>query len=488
MSPPAGEAVLRGRLRAGDGNSPAEVGTAGSQYRAPTPAFQLRVALELARVEGWLLVRNLLVLGGLLAGGALAWHYMSEGAASLWWAAGWQVGYGQMVLSGAVLAAAQLAAGRARRDDMQDLYEGLPVSAATRTAGHLFSLVGALPASLVLIGATSALTEWRGAIGSPNPAALIAGALLVFTGGAIGVALGARFPHPLVGMLGALIWIAPFSQSNRFSGPGTWLWPWVMPYQLGQFPAPVAGYPPTVAHALELAGIAGLAAVVALAWRAGSASRRGVLVGAGALTFAVVCAAGGAMYRPVPTADVNRLVSDVAAPASVQHCVTDNGVRYSAYPGLGAVLRSVEGPVNAVVARVPARPAQPLSVEQTTNISLDDASLTHGHSKAQLATWAAELDNAPVARVSSSAIYLPIWSWPTKGQAAATARFDLALAAAEWRSGSHPAPAPAQPVNASPSTRPESPSPSGWPSPPPAASSATPSWRPCSPSKWAAAP
>ncbi len=101
-----------------------------------------------------MLLRSLVVLAGLLAGFALALHYMNEGALSFWWAAGWQVGYGQMFLSAAVLATAQLATGRARRNGMEDLYEGFPVSATTRAVGHLFSLVGVLPASLVLIGAT----------------------------------------------------------------------------------------------------------------------------------------------------------------------------------------------------------------------------------------------------------------------------------------------------------------------------------------------
>jgi len=208
-----------------------------------------------------------------------------------------------------------------------------------------------------------------------------------------------------------------------------------MPYQLGQFPAPVTGYPPSAAHAVALAGIAGVAMVVALAWRASTGLWRGLLLGVGALSLAVACIAGVAVYRPVPFVDVSRLVSDVAAPASVQHCVTDRGVRYCVYPGLGPVLRSVEGPVAAVIAHVPARPAQPLTVEQTTDISLDDASLTHGHPKAQLAAWAAELADAPADRASSSAIYLPISSWPANRQAPATARFDLALATAEWALG-----------------------------------------------------
>lgn len=39
-----------------------------------------------------------------------------------------------------VLIAAQLATGRARRDDMQELYDSFPVSAATRTLAHLTAL------------------------------------------------------------------------------------------------------------------------------------------------------------------------------------------------------------------------------------------------------------------------------------------------------------------------------------------------------------
>lgn len=434
MSQPAGQALLRRRW-AGSATPRSEPGAAGDQYRPAGRAFHLRVALALGRAEARLLVRSLLVLAGLLAGGAVALHYMSEGAVPLWWAASWQVGYGQMFLSTTVLAAAQLAAGRARRAGMDDLYEGLPVAASTRTAGHLFSLVGALPASLLLLGATSALAEWHGAIGSPGPIALGAGGLLVVTGGAIGVALGARFPHPLVGVLGALVWIAPFSQSNRFAGSGTWLWPWVMPYQLGQFPAPLAGYPPAAAHALYLAGTAGFAMAVALLWRARTGLGRGVLLVSAALAIALACTAAVDMYQPVPTADINRLVSDVAVPPSGQHCESGKGARYCVYPGFGPVLSSVEGPVAAVISRIPATPAQPLTVEQTANLSLDDASLTHGHPKAQLSVWAAALADVPSARARSSAVYLPVSAWPTNKLAAPTARFDLALATAEWALG-----------------------------------------------------
>ena len=84
--------------------------------------------LSLARVEAYLLVRNLLVLAGLVAAGALVWVLFGS-VQPLWWNAAWQIGFGQLVLGMAVLAAAQLAAGRARRDGMADLYASFPATA-----------------------------------------------------------------------------------------------------------------------------------------------------------------------------------------------------------------------------------------------------------------------------------------------------------------------------------------------------------------------
>jgi hypothetical protein len=73
------------------------------------------MVLALARVEAWLLVRSLLVLAGLLAGGFAMWLYFRQ-ATVLWWDASWRIGWGQLILGSTVLAAAQLAAGRARRN------------------------------------------------------------------------------------------------------------------------------------------------------------------------------------------------------------------------------------------------------------------------------------------------------------------------------------------------------------------------------------
>ena len=86
---------------------------------------QLRTALVLARVEASLLARGLLLLAGLVAGGAVVW--LSFGSAEpLWWITGWRIGFGQLFLAAAVLVAAQLATGRARRNAMADLYASFP--------------------------------------------------------------------------------------------------------------------------------------------------------------------------------------------------------------------------------------------------------------------------------------------------------------------------------------------------------------------------
>jgi hypothetical protein len=49
-------------------------------------------------------------------------------------------GCGARPAAATVLIGAQLATGRARRDDMQELFDSFPVSAATRTPAHLTAL------------------------------------------------------------------------------------------------------------------------------------------------------------------------------------------------------------------------------------------------------------------------------------------------------------------------------------------------------------
>jgi len=316
---------------------------------------------------------------------------------------------------------------------MADLYASFPATAGTRTVADLAGLAGAAPASLVLIGAAVAVVQVRGAIGAPSIAVLAGGVLLVVAAGAAGVAIGTRFPHPLAGVLGALVLFGISGQTNRLSGGAVWLVPWeTQSDQKGGLPGPLAGYPPVGAHVLELAGIAVLAGIVALTVTAGRTRARGGLATAGILAVAVICLAGALQLRPIPTAELNHLVGEAVNPASVQRCTTARQVRYCLYPGFGRQLPALEAPVNGVLADLPARPDQPLTVRQVLSLYLPDSTLTHGHPARQVSQWQAQLQRAPGSAATASVIYLPVGSWPAAGARLADARFDVALAAAEW--------------------------------------------------------
>jgi hypothetical protein len=395
-------------------------------------AGRLRIVLGLARAEGLLLARSLLILAGVVGGCALVWGF-NHATPPMWWDAVWEIGTGQVIVAMAVLVAAHLAAGRVRRNAVQDLYDSFPASAGLRTAGHLTALAGALPASLLLIGVTVGL-DFRGAVGTPSVAALVGGVLLVIAGGATGVAIGIRFPHPLAGVLAALALFILFTQAQRFSGGVVWLFPWAQVDGLHGLPGPLTGYPPAAAHSAELAGFAVLAGAIAIALTA----RRGrpliALALAGGLALTVICVAGAAQLRPIPAAQLNHLVTETADPASAEHCAAVGKVRYCLYPAFGSDLPAVQAPVDAVLARVPDLPADPLTIMQLVSLSLADTTLTRGQPRQRLAAWGSELARMPGNAAAPSAIYLTVGSWPGGAQAA-DGRFALALSTADWAVG-----------------------------------------------------
>jgi hypothetical protein len=429
---------MTGPALRGTDAAPADGGSRGAGLpRSP----RLRIALGLARIEALLMVRSILVLAGLLAGVLAVWGWFwFNPMQPLWWWADWRIGVAELILAMTVLVAAQLAAGRARRDAMADLYASFPATAGTRTLACLAGLAGAVPASVLLAGAAAGLVQLRGAIGAPGIMVLAGGVVLVIAAGAAGTALGSRFPHPLAGLLGALALFLPTATAHLLPGWSIWLIPWhFFPDQLGWLPGPLTGYPPAGAHAAELAGAAILAAIAALAMTVRNTRARGLLAAAGILAMAAIFVAGAAQLEPVPAAELNHLAAEMADPGSVQHCTTASQVRYCLYPGFGRDLSSIEAPVNEVLALLPARPSQPLTVRQVLSVDFTDPSLTRGQPQQQVSQWTAQTRNAPGNITAASAIYLDVGEWPTRGGWLTYADFNLALAAADWAVGFTPA-------------------------------------------------
>jgi hypothetical protein len=275
----------------------------------------------------------------------------------------------------------------------------------------------------------------HGAIGTPDATVLASGLLLLIAAGAAGVALGARFPHPLAGLVGALALFLSSGMTHLASGAVNWLVPWEMVQdQLGQLPGPLTGYPPGRAHALELAGLAAVTGIAALAVTVRQARARGGLAVAGIVAVAVICLAGALQLRPIPAAELNQLASEIADPASAQACTTASQVSYCLYPAFGPLLPSLEAPVNGVLAHLPAQPAKPLTIRQVATLSVPDSTFTHGLPDRAAARWNAQVQLAAGNAIAAppSAIVLPVGAWPAAGGQLADAHFDLALAAAEW--------------------------------------------------------
>lgn len=418
------------------GTATADRAGGGSRGAGLHQAPQLRTVLYLARTEALLMARSVLVLAGLLAGVLAVWGWFwLNPVQPLWWWADWRIGVAQLILAMTVLVAAQLAAGRPRRDAMTDLYESLPASSAARTLACLAGLAGAVLASGLLLSAAIVLVQLRGTIGAAGTMVLAGGVVLVIAAGAAGTAIGSRFPHPMAGLLGALALFLPTATAHLLPGWSIWLIPWhYFPDQLQGLPGPLTGYPPAGAHAAELSGVAVLAAVAALAVTVSRAQARALLATAGVLAVIAIVFAGAAQLEPVPATQLSQLAAEMADPGAVQHCATASAVRYCLYPGFGRDLSSIEAPVNEVLALLPARPSQPLTVRQVLSVDFTDPSLTRGQPRQQVSRWTAQTRYAPGNTTAAAAIYLTTGEWSAAGSLAG-ADFNVALAAAGWAVG-----------------------------------------------------
>ena len=250
-----------------------------------------------------------------------------------------------VLLAWATLIATNLAALRSRRDGTDELFGSLPTPASVRTAGHLVSGLAAVPVAAVILGGYIAYVMVDGGIGSPNVAELLVGPLLVAGGAMLGVLVARWAPHPMVAPLAVVATLfvqGKLSESN------------VSPFRWMAFSADGVGlddgnaFPGQVDwHVLFLLGTIAIAAALALSRHGFSRPVGTFLVGA----VAVSGVAAFAQTRPLSGTDARRQALALTSPELV--CQTREGVRYCVPSGYEIRAGQWEGPVQAVLARVP---------------------------------------------------------------------------------------------------------------------------------------
>lgn len=257
------------------------------------------------------------------------------------------VALGLVPLAWATMIATNLTALRGRRDGTDELYGSAPSSPTARTLAHLLSgWVAVAGGAVVLLGWLA--LEWQrgGAIGSPNVAQLMVGPLVVAGAAAVGV-LSARWaPHPLVGVLLVPATIVVQGMLGS-SGSSPFRWMTFVPDSRLEDGHPFPG--PVDWHVLYIVGTVVIAGVLAVARH--GLRRRVVLCLAGAVAFTGVAAI--AQTRPLSDTEARRQAALLTHPEL--ECETRAGVRYCAPEDFRVRFDQWEGPVQAVLARVPAQ-------------------------------------------------------------------------------------------------------------------------------------
>lgn len=443
-------------------------GAAGSprarRGRAALTRPGCRVLLLAGRREALWLARSPLVLAGLAVATWLIWlnnrvHVSAYVPTQLtfWWYADVSIVACLLAAAGGVLMAGQLAAGRARRDQMEQLYASYPASAAVRTGAQLVSVTGPVVLAAAVTGAAWAWLDSNGTLGAPRLWVLGAGLLLIAAAGTIGVALGTWLGHPMAGILVVLaLGLIEIDLTLSFDNPvhlpgGTaWLFPWSDPGSvLATLPGVTVPYPPP-AHLAELAALIVLAVAVAL-WRA--LPHRRALAAVALAALGVTCWSGWSQARPVPGPVLAALVRQATQPAQVETCQRLQAVRYCYYPAFAPLVRQWAIPVQGVLTRMPRSASTSLTIRQVdddfflTPPLLSPTALTsimpvQSTLSAKLGKLDQELSTNPgmLAGSRGSPVYTDL-TWGAaiapgaSGGQLGAAQLALALSTAEWATG-----------------------------------------------------
>lgn len=269
-----------------------------------------------------------------------------------------------LVLGGAALIVANLAALRAHRHGTTAQFDPLALPGTWRTGAFL---LGVLPLGLLtaaLAGARIAvLATAPGAAGRPNPYELLTGPAAVVLLGVAGVLLARLIRTPVAAPLallgvGAVMYV---SLDPNGHGQLLWLLPVVPGGELAPLPVDLLGRP-AGAHLAYLAGLAVVAGTATLAL-AGARWRR---LSPGIAAGLALALAGGATQL-VPPSDELATARKVATeqPAQRQTCRRIQQVTYCAFAGFTPWIGEWDTVVRGVLRAVPAtEAAQPFAVRQ----------------------------------------------------------------------------------------------------------------------------
>jgi hypothetical protein len=441
--------------------STADAHTGVRHGKASWPGTRTRVLVLASRQEASRLARNPFVLAGLATSAWLIWlnnrtldlpvAEYGLGQPGFWWATDVSIVACLLTAAGGVLVASQLAASRARRDSMEQLYASYPTPAALRTGAHLLSVTSPVMLVAALTAGAVAWLDRQGTLGSPRLWVLAAGLLLICLAGSIGVALGSWRQHPLSGLLTVLVLglieidlVLSFSNPIHLPGGTAWLFPWSSPGSLlNSLPGLTVPYPPP-AHLAELAGLIVLAVVASL-WPV--LARRRVAAVLAVAGIGVTCWSGWLEARPVSPAVLATMGREVTQPGDFQRCQLTRNVRYCYYPAFRPLVRQWAIPVDGVLARLPRVSRPVLTVRQVWDLGffmpplLSPTGLTSNGSPPPTRLvmtvgdfqQALPTDPGLVSGTSVPPVYTDA-SWST-GTNLGAAQFGLAVSTAEWATG-----------------------------------------------------
>jgi hypothetical protein len=315
----------------------------------PRPDVPGRTILSLARFEGRRLLRHPAFLGllGLALWAVLAGALAEETADVLNHDDIDTALYLTLVAWGALLAG-NLAALRARRDRTRELPSSLPATEASRTAAQVLAPLAALPVGLALLALWWGLAElaYPATVGTPRPAELAVGPLLILGGGATGVLVARLLPTALAGPVAVVATIVLQSNWGHQHHEARWL------HFVAAGPVLSLGFElrPAGWHAAYLLGLVVLAGALAVARH----GLRRPLAAVGATAVTVVLVSAWLQTRPPTPTQVTAIVDRLERPEASQVCQRRGQVRYCAYPTYRDWIDEWERPVQGVLARLPA--------------------------------------------------------------------------------------------------------------------------------------